>query len=71
MIFEKLNVLVFLNKMGVDITNRSKYLLAHLFWPEIKVLCKFAQVFAQVFIQSIKHRRQKRQYYNTYSLNHF
>lgn len=70
MIFEKLKVLGFLNKKGVDITNRSKYLLAHLFWPEIKVLWKFEQVFVQAFNQ-LNNEGKKRQYYNTYSLNHF
>lgn len=40
--------------MGVDIKTPSKYILAHLFWPEIKVLSKFEQAFfAQAFNQQI------------------
>lgn len=40
--------------MGFDIKTPSKYILAQLFWPEIKVLSQFEQAFfAQAFNQQI------------------
>lgn len=40
--------------MAVDIKTPSKYIIAHLFWPEIKVLSKFEHAFfAQAFNQQI------------------
>lgn len=40
--------------MVVDIETPSKYIFAHLFWPEIKVLSKFERAFfAQAFNQQI------------------